>query len=195
MATRKPAPSTYDLKITLLEIDPPIWRRLQVPGTIWLCCLHDAIQIAMGWTDSHLHQFEKDGTNWGVAEWDDTGDLELTSEDRVPLGEVLKFAGDKLIYSYDFGDGWRHEVVLEKITPSEALIKPVCLAGERRCPPEDVGGPRGYQQFLEAVFDPKHQEFEHYRQWAGRPIHAEEFDLQAVNRVLSRKRWPVRHRR
>jgi hypothetical protein len=196
MPVRKPAPSsTYELKITLLEINPPIWRRLQVPNRIWLCCLHDVIQIAMGWSDSHLHQFEKNGTNWGVVEYDEFGDLELISEDRAPLDEVLKTAGESLIYIYDFGDNWRHEVVLEQITSSDASAKPICLSGERRCPPEDVGGAHGYQEFLEAVFDPKHEEFEHYRQWAGDPVHAEEFDLKAVNAKLSRKRWPVRHRR
>jgi Plasmid pRiA4b ORF-3-like protein len=83
----------------------------------------------------------------------------------------------------------------EKIMPSDPPTKPNCVAGERRCPPEDVGGPHGYQEFLEAVFDPTHEEFENYRQWAGDPVHAEEFDLEAVNAKLSGKRWPVRHRR
>jgi hypothetical protein len=101
-----------------------------------------------------------------------------------------------MIYLYDFGDCWRHEIVLEKITPADtSATKPVCLAGERRCPPEDVGGPHGYQEFLEAIFDPNHEEFEHYRRWAGDPVHAEEFDLKAVSDILDRMRWPKRHRR
>jgi hypothetical protein len=87
-------------------------------------------------------------------------------------------------------------VVLEKMLDSGGTIsKPVCLAGERRCPPEDVGGPHGYQEFLEVIFEPGHEEFEHYRVWAGNPVHAEEFDLKAVNDILERMRWPVKHRR
>jgi hypothetical protein len=196
MSTEKPAPPVYQLKVTILDIAPPIWRRLQVPSTIKLCCLHSALQVTMGWTDSHLHQFEKDGKYWGVPERDEFGDLELMDEKLVPLEQLLKAADDSLEYVYDYGDDWRHEVTLEKIIPSDVPTKPVCLAGERRCPPEDVGGPHGYQDFLEAaVFDPKHEEFEHYRQWAGNPVYAEEFDLKAVNDTLSRLRWPVRHRR
>lgn len=195
MPAPKLAPSIHQLKVTLLDIAPTIWRRIQVPSTMKLCCLHSALQVVMGWTDSHLHQFESDGKVWGVPESGDCGDLELLDEKRVTLGTILKSAGESMTYLYDFGDGWRHEIVLEKIVRSDVATKPICLAGERRCQPEDVGGPSGYQEFLEAVFDPKHEEFEHYRQWAGDPVHAEEFDMRAVNGTLSRMRWPVRHRR
>jgi hypothetical protein len=196
MATAKAKPSIYQLKITLLEIDPPIWRRLQVPSTIPLCCLHDAFQAVLGWTDSHLHQFEKDGQYWGVPDDDAIeGDIEVLGEGRVPVAKILVAEGDSMVYVYDFGDNWRHQVVLEKIVPSDETTKPLCLAGNRRCPPEDVGGPHGYQEFLDAIFDPAHEEFEHFRQWAGDPVHAEEFDLKAVNEILERMRWPMRHRR
>lgn len=196
MPTAKPTPLIYELKITLLEIEPPIWRRLQVQSTIPLCCLHDAIQVVMGWTDSHLHQFDKDGKHWGDPqnnEFDD--DLEIIDESQVPVAKVLLAEGDTMVYVYDFGDDWRHEVVLEKILRSESATKPVCLAGERRCPPEDVGGPNGYKEFLEVIFSPGHEEFEHFRGWAGGKFHAEEFRLKAVNKMLERMRWPVRHRR
>ena len=97
---------------------------------------------------------------------------------------------------YDYGDDWAHELLLEAILmPEPAVTYPRCLAGERRCPPEDVGGPSGYQEFLEVIFQPGHEEFEHFREWAGNPVHAEEFDLKAVNEILERMRWPVRHRR
>ena len=195
MPTAK-VPSIYELKVTLMEIEPAIWRRFRVPSDMKLCCLHSALQVIVGWTDSHLHMFEKDGINWGVVEWDETGDLELENEDHVLIGDVLKAAGDTLRYTYDFGDDWVHEVVLEKILPTDPETKrPVCVAGERRAPPEDVGGPHGYAEFLEAVFDPKHEQFEQYRHWVGKPIHAEEFDVAAVNRKLSRIKWPVRHKR
>lgn len=132
-----------------------------------LCCLHDAFQAVMGWTDSHLHQFEKDEQMWGVPEYDEFGDLDLMNESKLPVSRVLKTEGDSMVYVYDFGDDWRHEVVLEKILPSDVPTKPVCLAGERRCPPEDVGGPSGYQEFLSVIFTSGHKKCEHHRQCAG----------------------------
>jgi hypothetical protein len=195
MPRKTTTPLIYQLKITLVGIRPPIWRRIQVPSTIPLCCLHDAFQPVMGWTDSHLHQYEKDGKYWGVPETDEFGDLELKDESKVAISKLLKAEGESMVYVYDFGDDWRHEVVLEKIVASESTSKPVCLAGERHRPPEDVGGPHGYQEFLEVIFQPKHEEFDHFRGWAGGKFHAEEFDLKAVNKILERMRWPVKHRR
>jgi hypothetical protein len=195
MTSKEPSPPIYQFKITLIGIDPPIWRRIQVPSTILLCCLHDAFQAVLGWTDSHLHRFEKDGKTWGVTGYDDFDELDLIDEGKTTLAKVLKTEGDSMIYVYDFGDNWRHEVVLEKIVPSDAQTKPVCLAGERRCPPEDVGGVSGYQEFLEVIFEPGHDDFTNFRGWAGGKFHAEEFSLNAVNKILSRMRWPIRHRR
>ena len=138
MHSPKAPSSIYQVKITLTGIVPPIWRRIEVPNSIKLCCLHSAFQVVMGWTDSHLHQFSKDGKNWGVPEYDEFDELDLIDEDTTQLAEVLKSEGDSMIYLYDFGDNWRHEVVLEKIQPADgALKRPVCLGGERRCPPED----------------------------------------------------------
>jgi hypothetical protein len=192
MPAKKATPLIYELKIVLTGIDPPIWRRIQVPSTLLLCCLHDALQAVMGWTDSHLHQFEKDGKYWGDPGSDEYGDLKLIDESKAAVGKVLKAEGHALVYVYDFGDNWRHQVVLEKIIPSELPTKPVCLAGARRCPPEDVGGAHGYQELLEVIFNPEHEDFEHYRQWAGH-IHAEQFSIGAVNEILGRMRWPRRH--
>jgi hypothetical protein len=154
--------------------------------------LHDALQAMMGWTDSHLHQFEKDGKNWGVPEWDEFGDWDLIDESRTRLDSVLTVEGERMVYQYDFGDDWQHEIVLEKIIP-ELSKRPVCLTGERRCPPEDVGGVSGYEEFLEVICDPNHEEYAHYVGWCGGHFH-DEFDLHAANEVLSRMRWPVRHR-
>jgi Plasmid pRiA4b ORF-3-like protein len=101
-----------------------------------------------------------------------------------------------MVYQYDFGNNWRHEVVLEKIIPVNDVVKaPICFGGARRCPPEDVGGVSGYQEFLDVIFDPTHQEYEHLVRWAGGPFQAEEFDVKAVNKTLSRMRWPIRHKR
>jgi hypothetical protein len=195
MPSLKAPPPIYQLKITLSGIIPPIWRRIQVPSSIKLCCLHSAIQVAMGWTDSHLHQFEKDGKNWGVPEWDEFNEFDLIDESKTLLANVLKTEGDSMSYQYDFGDDWQHGVVLEKILPVESALKhPLCLAGERRCPPEDVGGVFGYQEFLEVIFDPNHEEYEQHVRWAGGHF-VDEFDLKAANGKLARMRWPVRHRR
>jgi hypothetical protein len=190
MPSQKAPPSIYQLKITLDEIHPPIWRRIQVQSSIKLCCLHSALQVVMGWTESHLHQFEKGGKFWAVPEYED-----LIDESKVQLAKLLKAEGDSMVYVYDFGDNWTHMIVLEKILPAEgASSHPVCRAGERRCPPEDVGGVSGYEQFLEIIFDPKHEEYEHFVGWAGGHF-VDEFDLEKVNEKLSAMRWPVRHRR
>jgi hypothetical protein len=145
----------------------------------------------MGWKDSHLHKFEKDGKKWGAP---DDGDL--IDEGKMMVSKVLTVEGGSMVYQYDFGDNWCHHVVLEKIFPAEgATNRPICIGGERRCPPEDVGGVEGYQRFMEVIFDPKHEEYEDLIAWAGGPFQAEEFDLSAVNKTLSRMQWPVRHRR
>lgn len=195
--------SVYELRITLQGILPPIWRLIQVPCALPLSCLHEALQVVIGWTDSHLHRFEKDGKYWGVPE-DLEDDVDIIDESRTKISDILTTPDDSLLYVYDFGDNWRHSVVLEKILPASAtMVRPVCLAGERRCPPEDVGGVPGYGEFLEVVFDPSHEEFDHYVQWAEGPspvnpsagrFQPEEFDLGAVNAALSRTR-PARHPR
>jgi hypothetical protein len=131
----------------------------------------------------------------GVPEYDEFHEFDLIDESKAQLAKVLKAEGESMVYRYDFGDDWRHGVVLEKIEATEtALTHPACLGGERRCPPEDVGGVSGYEEFLEVIVDPTHEEYEHYVGWAGGHF-LDEFDLEAVNKRLSRMRWPVKHRR
>jgi hypothetical protein len=133
----------------------------------------------MGWADSHLHQFEQGDKNWGVPEWDEFDEFDLIDETKTQLAKVLKAEGDSMTYQYDFGDDWRHEVVLEKIIPVKDVVNaPICFGGERRCPPEDVGGVPGYEQFLEAIFDPTHEDYEQFVRWAGGHFH-DEFDMKA----------------
>lgn len=201
----RPHSCVYQLRITLREIRPPIWRLIQVPSTLRLCCLHDVLQAVTGWTNSHLHRFEKDGEYWGVPEHYEYDDIEMFDENRAKISDILTAQGDCVLYVYDFGDNWRQDVVLEKILPAPATpVRPICLAGERHCPPEDVGGTSGYEEFLEVIFDPSHEEHEHYVRWAGGPsvltssvgrFQPEEFDVMEVNDALSRIRWPARHRR
>jgi hypothetical protein len=193
MPSATPKPSIYQLKITLLGIQPPIWRLIQVPSTIPLCCLHDAIQAVLGWTDTHLHHFEKHGEYWGVAdeEFEDRND-----ENKVELRKVLLRVDDSMTYTYDFGDNWRHRILLEKIIRAEmSATRPICVSGRRRRPPEDVGGPSGYQEFLKVLFEPGHEVNERFRAWAGGTFHPEEFDVKVVNTILERMRWPVKHER
>jgi len=190
----------YEFRITLQEIRPPIWRLVQVPNTLRLSHLHEALQTVMGWTDSHLHRFEKDGNHWGVPEPDGDDSIEIIDESRTTIGDVLTTPGDSMLYVYDFGDNWRHNVELERILPASGVVRPICFAGERHCPPEDVGGVAGYAEFLEVIFEPAHEEYEHYVRWAGGPspfnrslgrFQPEEFNVIAVNDALSRMRWPA----
>jgi Plasmid pRiA4b ORF-3-like protein len=195
MPSKKAPPPVYQLKITLIGIEPPIWRAIQVPGSIKMCCLHSALQVVMGWKDSHLDEFEKDGKRWGIVQLYENEELDVTEDSDARLCEVLKSEGESMIYSYDFGDYWQHEVLLEKIIPVSDVVKvPLCLAGERRCPPEDVGGVSGYKEFLEIIVDPTHEEYEHYVGWVGGHF-LDEFNVKAVNEILARMRWPIRHKR
>src|SRR5436190_1241646 len=98
MPAKKAAPANHQLRITLREIVPPIWRLVHVPSTILLCCLHDVIQVLMGWTDSHLHQFEKDGKYWGVPDLYEEDDIDVIDESRTSLSAVLKAEGESLLY-------------------------------------------------------------------------------------------------
>ena len=112
---------------------------------------------------------------------------------RLSVNGLLKSEGDSLLYLYDFGDNWRHDVVVEKIVPGgDAPIRPECVAGERHCPPEDVGGVSGYEEFLEVIFEPTHEEHQHMVAWAGGRFQPEDFDLAAVRELLARMRWPLR---
>src|SRR5262249_30670458 len=147
------------LKIVLKDVKPPIWRRVQVPdGT--LGDLHEGIQIVMGWEDYHLHQFIVRGTYYGPTSPDGFNlDLDTEDEEGVLLSQIV-YEGRRvrLRYEYDFGDGWQHEILFERTVEREPRVRyPRCVDGARACPPEDVGGPWGYADLLEAIASPKHQ--------------------------------------
>jgi hypothetical protein len=185
MAPRKTDESpVFQLKITLQKSKPPIWRRIQVRGNITLAKFHQILQTVMGWTDSHLHQFIVDGVYYGIHD-PDWADLEIKSERRVKLGQIVTAVKDRFVYEYDFGDSWEHAIAVEKILPAEPGVHyPVCLAGKRACPPEDVGGVWGYAEFVEAIRQPKHPEHDAMLTWVGGSFDPEAFDLQAVNQAL-----------
>lgn len=178
--------SLYQIKVSLREIKPPIWRRVQVSGDITLAKLHLVLQIAMGWTNSHLHRFSIGGVDY--AEPDPDGHLNFQSDRRARLNHVVR-AKQKFEYEYDFGNGWEHDIVVEKTAqPEPGATYPFCLTGERACPPEDCGGLWGYHEFLEAIMNPAHTEHEELLAWVGGSFDPEMFDLDAVNASLRRLR-------
>lgn len=173
----------YQLKVTLKESKPPIWRRVLVPGSVTLYKLHQILQSVMGWEDYHLHQFTVDGIRYG--EPDPDFGLDIKSERRVKLNQIAPEVKDRFVYEYDFGDSWEHQILVEKILPPQPGARyPICIAGKRACPPEDCGGIWGYADFVEAVQDSRHPEHNAMRDWVGRPFDPEAFDIDAVNQVL-----------
>jgi hypothetical protein len=136
------------LKVTLRDTKPPVWRRLLAPGETTLGDLHGAIQAAMGWEDCHLHSFDIEGRQYGNPR--SVGDV--ADEERVTLKDLITSGVARFAYTYDFGDNWEHALVVEKRLPDiEALSRPICTAGKRRCPPEDCGSPWGYRKLLEIL--------------------------------------------
>lgn len=194
-ASAKTAAPVYQLKVVLVGTRRPIWRRVQVPGNANLGWLHAVLQIVMGWTNSHLHQF-----NLGTALYSDTrahcaefvGDPEILEERKAVLQDVLSDSQTVFGYEYDFGDSWEHEVVVEKILPPDATVSAValCLEGARACPPDDCGGVGGYEDLLKILKNRKHPEHKSMKEWLGRPFDAEAFSVEATNGWLGRLKWP-----
>ncbi len=185
----KPPTSVYQLKVTLNDTHPRIWRRIRVPGNSTLRKLHDILQIVMGWHDSHLHQFRIGGAYYGAAEYDEGGEMGLQPEQRYRLSQVAPEPRSQFQYEYDFGDGWEHTLLVEKIHPAELGAQaPRCLDGRRACPPEDVGGVWGYQEFLKALSNPRHAEHEAYLAWVGGEFDPDAFEAAQVNAQLRRMR-------
>jgi hypothetical protein len=175
----------YQLKITLRGSKPPVWRRVLVPGKFSLYKLHQIIQIVMGWTNSHLHQFTIDGRHYSIPSSEDWEPV--IDERRHFLNQIAPREKRKFVYEYDFGDTWEHEIVVEKILLPEAGIKyPMCINGKLACPPEDVGGIWGYDTFLKAINDPNHEEHDSYLEWIGGEFNPEEFNLDEINQALRR---------
>jgi len=208
----------YVVRIELRGSKPPIWRRLAVPSDLTLGQLHEVIQIAMGWTNSHLHHFilrdkrlmdrnpsviarlSEEGrfddifaATRGirvfvpeVTPFGDPTEMEGSDEDAVTLAEVCPKVKSKLIYEYDFGDGWEHTIEVQKIEdPKPGVEYPRCLAGRKACPPEDCGGIPGYYHMLEAVADPKHEMHEDYVDWLGDEFDPDAFDIDEINEMLA----------
>ncbi|MCC6365751.1 MAG: plasmid pRiA4b ORF-3 family protein [Bryobacterales bacterium] len=188
--------NVYQLKILLAGIDPPVWRRVQVRENTSLPALHNVFQCLFNWEDYHLHSFTFRKVNYEPPDPEDHHfGRRPRDETRVALNKVVKGVGTEFLYKYDFGDGWKHIVLVEGILmPEEGATYPRCIAGARNGPPEDSGGPSGYADYLEALVNRKHPEHKEKLEWRG-PFNPEEFSLERINRALAtlrrkRRRWP-----
>lgn len=183
------AHSALRLRIQLEDVDPAVWRRLLVPGTVKVAKLGQMLVVAMGWNNSHLHAFRVGDTSYGMQDDDDDDfpDDEI-DEQSVTVLQALR-EHQTFTFDYDFGDGWEHEVVIEELIRSDSGLKfAVCLDGERACPPDDVGGPGGYAAFLEAVADTDHDEHADFLEWVGGSFDPAEFDVANANALLQKLR-------
>lgn len=196
----KPPPMIHQYKITLRDIAPAIWRRIQVPKSYTFWDLHVAVQDSMGWLDCHLHAFRFPGARGkrpieiGIPEGD--SDPSILPGWKVRIADYFIRPGVVALYEYDFGDGWEHDVALEDTLPSEPRQKyPRCTAGERACPPEDCGGVPGYEHLVEVLRQPKHPEYAESVAWLRgharnyHPFDPAHFDGRAVRFSDPKKRW------
>ncbi len=178
----------FRIKIVLADVAPLVRRVVEVPGEVSLAVLHEVVQEAMGWEQAHLHEFGTGGVRYGMPDPD--WDTEVADESRTKLFR-LAAAGDRMDYVYDFGDGWEHDLLVEDVVDAEPGVRyPRCVDGQGACPPEDVGGIPGYEQFLEALADPAHPDHDEQAEWwgAGR-FDPARFDLAAADRALERLAW------
>ena len=174
------------LRISLAEIEPEIWRRVEVPLTASLKGVHAAIQAAMGWKGQHLFEFHVGRKVYGIPDpaWD--FGREVTNAGGVKLAALVAKGIDRLEYVYDLGDDWRHTVTIEAVEPPAAAAQPYprFVDGARRCPPEDVGGTDGYDEFLEAIGQPGHPEHHRMLEWYGGPYDPDDLDLPLIRRRI-----------
>ncbi|MEI8130907.1 MAG: plasmid pRiA4b ORF-3 family protein [Leptolinea sp.] len=181
--------NVYQIKVTLNSIHPPIWRRILVSDNINLLDLHNSIQDVFGWLDYHLHEFNIRNVHYGDPTNDEDNEFDIKDEVKFKLRKLNLTEGSRFTYEYDFGDSWEHILLVEKILPfTKGMILPQCITGKRSRPPEDVGGPWGYESFLEAIRDPQNEEHESYLEWAGKDFNPEKFDLKAINERLHLRR-------
>jgi len=175
----------YVVKVTLLGTSPPVWRRILVPRDITLHRLHRTLQTVMGWTNSHLHQFvlprqRCSGSITHVG-------TKAANENRTKLGDLIWNVGARLLYEYDFGDGWQHEFFVERVLIAEESFQQICVAGKRCCPPEDCGGAQGFAELLNAIRDSNHPRHEEVGEWLG-DFDPESFSADGINRRLGWKK-------
>ena len=171
---------SLQIRVELRDVEPTVWRRLLVPDGITMAELAEILLIAMGWGNVHLHLFEVGDKVYGSA--DDGAEGDEIDESGVIVSDTLG-RHDRFAFEYDFGDGWDHDVVIEERSSSTVDFAH-CLGGENACPPEDVGGPGGYRDFLEAIADSAREDHTQYLEWVGGSFDPSKFDADAVNEAL-----------
>jgi hypothetical protein len=179
---------TYQIKISLNGSIPKIWRRLLVPSDLLLPDFHTLIQISMGWENDHLYQFVKGKTFYSPDDGISDELIDVEYED-TKISDLLKKEKDKIIYEYDFGDGWVHDIILEKTLSDDKLKNPICIDGKMACPPEDCGGIWGYANMLNVLKQPRHQDYEDFLSWIGTDFDPSDFDKDAVNKIFKRLKF------
>jgi hypothetical protein len=187
------------IRIELRSVEPPVWRRVDVPVASTLLALHKIIQIAMGWTDSHLFEFVVGDRAYGALVLDPELEPRQYKASSVRLNRLIDRGIRRFEYIYDFGDDWRHDVIVEEVRDGEVDTDyPSFVDGERRCPPEDVGNAEGFMEFLEAALIPGHPEHERMMAWYGRRFEFNDIDEQRIRiglAELARRRRRARMRR
>ena len=189
---RSSAERTVHLHVSLRDVEPLIWRRLVVPASLTLRELHGVLQTAMGWEDYHLHLFDIAGVLYGAVE--EIDDAPTGDEQTFTVGQAIE-AASEFTYEYDFGDGWTHDLRVEQVMDGVGAGTPHLIGGARACPPEDCGGAWGYQNLLEVLADPNHEEYEQLLGWLGGSFDAEAFDIAARNADLELVDRHTRQRR
>jgi hypothetical protein len=174
-------------KIVLGDIEPVIWRRIQVNDEMNLRTFAVSLILAMGWKNSHLHEFIIDGKHYGMMTEDRLDDMPMKDETKYKLRDFSKDQLGKFIFLYDFGDGWKHDVVFEDALEPEAhAFYPRCIAGARNCPPEDCGGISGYYDLAKKLKNPDPEEYEGLIEWLGGKYDTEFFNLNVINSTLKK---------
>jgi hypothetical protein len=178
----------YQIKVSLCETDPSIWRRLLIAGDTNLGLLHGILQISMGWQNSHLHQFMVEEAFYADPE----AELEdVRNELNTTISKIAPAEKDNFMYMYDFGDSWDHVIQVEKILPEhkDFALPATCIGGEGACPPEDCGGIPGYYDFCEIMQSPDNDGYDEMYDWFGRQYDPEQFDAGEVNKYLKQLKW------
>lgn len=177
------ATSVHQLKVTVRDVDPPVWRRIALRSDVSLGEMAAVLEGAMGWAGYHLHQLQVGDVRYGMRDPD--SEAHELDENQFQIASVLSEIGMEMAWIYDFGDGWEHDVVVEAIGPPEPGVEyPVCLDGQRACPAEDCGGPGGYAYLLEVVENPQHPEYAELSDWLSPDFDPEHFDADAATDAM-----------
>ena len=180
----------YQLKVGLVESKPLIWRKILVHDQTLLPEFHHILQTTMGWDNAHLHQFSNRNIIYSPP--DEYNELPYTDYRKIKLNKLLKHINVHIVYEYDFGDGWEHEIVLEEVLNKESpQIYPLCIDGKNACPPEDCGGIGGYQNLLTILSNPAHQEYDEWIEWLGGEFDPKVFNIEEVNKMLHSEDYGV----